>query len=200
MMDDGLTESGLDAAKAGARRSALEARAAAHAAGAGAARMAAGHALELIGGLRGVATVGVYLPVRSEIDSMPAALALAGLGYRLAVPVVVGPGLALEFRSWTAGAPTVAGAFGVPVPDGGAPAVPDVLLVPLLAFDAGGHRLGYGGGFYDRTIAALRAAGAVQALGFAYAAQQVPAVPVGALDVRLDAVVTEAGIRWPQLR
>ena len=76
--------------------------------------------------------------------------------------------------------------------------VPEVLLVPMLAFDARGHRLGYGGGFYDRTIAALRAAGEVQALGFAYAGQQVAAVQDEGTDMRLDAVVTEAGILRPE--
>ena len=192
-----MTEAATEAAKAAARRSALAERAAAHAAGAGAARLAAGHVLELVGGLRGVATVAGYLPIRSEIDAMPAMLALAGLGYRLAVPLVAGPGRPLEFRSWSAGAATEAGAFGVPVPVAGEAVVPDVLLVPLLAFDAGGHRLGYGGGFYDRTLAALRAGAGVVAVGLAYAAQEVPAVPRAATDAVLDAVATEAGIRRP---
>ena len=71
-----------------------------------------------------------------------------------------------------------------------------MLLVPMLAFDARGHRLGYGGGFYDRTIAALRARGEVTALGFAYAAQEIPEVPNSGHDMRLDGIVTEAGLRW----
>ena len=183
--------------KAEARAAAHLARAAAHAGGAGAARLAAGHALEAIGRLRAVATVAGYLPVRSEIDPRPAMLALAGLGYRVAVPVVEAPDRPLAFRTWAPDGATERGPFGVEAPVGGEPARPDVLLVPLLAFDAQGHRLGYGGGFYDRTIAALRSGGGVQALGFAYAAQQVPAVPIGETDMRLDAIVTEVAILWP---
>jgi len=91
---------------------------------------------------------------------------------------------------------TERGHFGVHVPREGEPAEPEVLLVPLLAFDARGHRLGYGGGFYDRTIAALRARGEVHALGLAYAAQEIAAVSDGETDMRLDAIVTEAGIAW----
>ena len=135
-------------------------RAAAHAAGAGAARLAAGHALEAIGHLRAVGTVAGYLPIRSEIDPRPAMLALIGLGYRVAVPVVEAPGQPLAFRAWSPGGTTEPGAFGVEVPVAAEPVEPDVLLVPMLAFDARGHRLGYGGGFYDRTIA--RAPGAAR--------------------------------------
>jgi 5-formyltetrahydrofolate cyclo-ligase len=185
-------------AKPDARRAALAARAAAHAKGAGAARLAAGHVLELVGALRHVGTVAGYLPVRSEIDPRPAMLALAGLGYRVAVPVVEARGRPLAFRTWTPGAATERGAFGIEAPVAGEAAEPDVLLAPLLAFDAEGHRLGYGGGFYDRTIADLRARRGVKAFGLAYAAQQAPAVPRGETDMRLDAVVTEAGVVWPR--
>ena len=87
-------------------------------------------------------------------------LALSGLGYRLCVPVVEAPRLPLAFRTWTPGAATERGAFGIEVPVEGAPAEPDLLLVPMLAFDARGHRLGYGGGFYDRTIAGASGAAA----------------------------------------
>jgi 5-formyltetrahydrofolate cyclo-ligase len=184
--------------KPDARRAALAARAAAHAAGPGAARLAAGHVLEVLGHLRGVDTVAGYLPIRNEIDPRPAMLALAGLGYRVAVPVVEGPGRPLGFRLWSAEASMAQGAFGIEEPVAGEAAEPDVLLVPLLAFDAAGHRLGYGGGFYDRTIAALRVGRGVHALGLAYAAQEVPAVPRGETDMRLDAVVTEAGVLWPE--
>ena len=138
-------------------------------------------------------TVAGYLPIRSEIDPRPAMLALAGLGYRVCVPVIEGRGRPLAFRAWTPGAATERGPFGVEMPVAGELVEPDVLLVPMLAFDARGHRLGYGGGFYDRTIGALRARREVQALGFAYAAQELPAVPDGETDMRLDAIVTEAG-------
>ena len=187
---------GLDAKKLAARSAALAARAAAHAAGAGAARMVAGHALEAIGQQRGVAVVAGYLPVRSELDPRPAMLALSGLGYGLCVPVVEAPRLPLGFRTWTPVAATERGAFGIEVPVGGAPAEPDLILVPMLAFDARGHRLGYGGGFYDRTIAALRARRRLLALGLAYAGQELAEVPDGDHDMRLDGIVTEAGVRW----
>ena len=89
------------------------------------------------------------------------------------------------------------GAFGIEVPVAGEPAEPDLVLVPMLAFDPRGHRLGYGGGFYDRTIAALRARRPLVALGLAYAGQAVPEVPAGGTDMRLDGIVTEAGVLWP---
>ena len=187
----------LDARKRAARSAALAARAAAHAAGAGAPRLVASHALEAIGPLRGVAMVAGYLPVRSEVDPRPAMLALAGLGYGLCVPVVEAAGRPLGFRRWTPGAATEPGAFGIEVPVAGEPVDPDLVLVPMLAFDARGHRLGYGGGFYDRTIAALRARRPLVALGLAYAGQAVPEVPAGKTDMRLDGIVTEDGVFWP---
>jgi 5-formyltetrahydrofolate cyclo-ligase len=140
--------------------------------------------------------VAGYLPIRDEIDPRPALAALAEKGLAICVPVIEGPGLPLRFVRWTPGDPTGIGAFGVEEPTGGAAAEPDLLLVPLLAFDARGHRLGYGGGFYDRTIAALRARRRIVALGFAYAAQRVAAVPDSATDMRLDGIVTEAGVLW----
>jgi 5-formyltetrahydrofolate cyclo-ligase len=184
--------------KAAARALALEQRRAAHAAGApGAGRLAAGHALEVIAGLRGVAVVAAYLPIRDEIDPVPAMLALSGLGYAIAVPVIEGRGRPLVFRRWTQGSATVPGLFGVPVPADGERLEPDALIVPMLAFDRRGHRLGYGGGFYDRTIAELRARREVAAVGFAYADQEMPEVPDSEHDMRLDAVVTEAGVIRP---
>jgi 5-formyltetrahydrofolate cyclo-ligase len=97
-----------------------------------------------------------------------------------------------------AGSQMEVGPFGIMVPATGAWLVPALLLVPLLAFDAAGWRLGYGGGFYDRTLAALRARAPTLAVGFAYAAQEVPEVPREPFDQRLDAVVTEAG--WVDVR
>ena len=185
------------ASKKSARAAAMAVRAAAHAAAPGAARLAAGYALEAIAALRGVAVVSGYLPVRREIDPIPAMLALVGLGIRVAVPVIGAREQPLGFREWTPGAATERGAFGVPVPVGGALLDPEVLLVPMLAFDRRGHRLGYGGGFYDRTIADLRARRPVAAIGFAYAAQEVPEVPDSQHDMQLDAIVTEQGVIRP---
>jgi 5-formyltetrahydrofolate cyclo-ligase len=182
--------------KRAAREAAMAARVAAHAAHPGAPRIAAGYALAAIGHLRDVVAVSGYLPIRSELDPGPAMLALHGLGFGVCVPVIVGPGQPLLFRSWRPGVATERGPFGVEVPVGGETVEPDVLLVPMLAFDPRGHRLGYGGGFYDRTIEAARARGPVTALGFAYAAQEVPEVPNSERDMRLDGVVTEEGLRW----
>ena len=128
-----------------------------------------------------------YWPVRGEIDPRPLLLALRR---PIALPVTGPRSTALEFRLWRPGDALVPGPFGLSEPTG--PLVePDVLLVPLLAFDASGNRLGYGGGYYDRTIAATGAL----AIGAAHAAQEAAAVPVGPDDRPLDGVLTEAGLR-----
>lgn len=180
--------------KRAARAAAIANRDAAHARGAGAARRAAAHMLHEIAQLRARGTVAAYLPIRSELDTRPLLLSLQGFGVRLAMPVVEGAGKPLRFRVWTPETPLAQTAFGLQEPAEGEFVTPDLVVVPLLAFDSQGWRLGYGGGFYDRTLAALRAAGEVTAIGFGYAAQQVPAVPRGPHDARLDAVATEIGI------
>lgn len=133
-----------------------------------------------------------YMPMRHEIDPLPAMAAHQGA---VGVPVIMAPDTPLRFREWGPGAAMVPGTFGALVPAEGAWVEPEVLIVPLLAFDAVGHRLGYGGGFYDRTLAALRARHPVLAVGFAFAAQEVDLVPKDGFDERLDAVVTEQGVR-----
>jgi 5-formyltetrahydrofolate cyclo-ligase len=183
--------------KKAARSAAMAVRAAAHAGTPGAARLAAGHALEVIAGLRHIAVISGYLPIRHELDPMPAMLALVGLGFRVAVPVIAGRGLPLEFRAWRPGAAVERGPFDVMVPVDGETLEPDALLVPMLAFDRRGHRLGYGGGFYDRTIATLRAHRPITALGFAYAAQEIPKMPDSDHDMQLDLIVTERGVITP---
>jgi 5-formyltetrahydrofolate cyclo-ligase len=110
------------------------------------------------------------------------------------LPVVVRRGLPLLFRAWHPGQPLVTGSFGVPRPDKDQPELtPRVLIVPLLAFDRAGYRLGYGGGFYDRTLAALRQRKPITAIGVGYVAQELPQVPHGPMDQRLDYVLTEDG-------
>lgn len=99
----------------------------------------------------------------------------------------------MVFRDWSPEAPLEEGAFGVMVPAGGREVVPDLLIVPLLAFDARGYRLGYGGGFYDRTLEVLRRDGQVRAVGFAYSAQFQPDLPLEPTDQPLDEIVTETG-------
>jgi 5-formyltetrahydrofolate cyclo-ligase len=187
----------LIAAKKAARAAAADARAAAHAENGGAARQAAAHALDVIGPLRQAATVAGYLPFRSELDPRPAMLALIGVGYRTCVPVIEARGRPLRFRAWHADGALEQGLLGIDVPATGEELEPDVLLVPLLAYDGRCRRLGYGGGYYDRTIAGLRARRDIRAYGFAYADQRIEAVPHGADDATLDAVITERGIVRP---
>ena len=181
--------------KARLRVEARSRRAAAFAAGAAAAAQAiARRFLESVPRRAGGAIAG-YWPVRDEVDPRPLLTALAGFGHPIGLPAVVARGGELAFRRWPFAAPVAlppAGAYGIPAPPADVPAiVPDLLLVPLLAFDRRGRRLGYGGGYYDRTLAALRR-GPVLAVGLAFAAQEVAAVPVAAGDEPLDWVVTEA--------
>ncbi len=133
-----------------------------------------------------------YMPMRTEIDPLPAMAAHQG---PVGVPVIIGKDQPLRFREWSPGAKMVEGSFKALVPEEGAWVEPEVLIVPLLSFDARGYRLGYGGGFYDRTLEGLRARRPVLAVGFAFAAQEVAEVPTEPTDQRLDAVVTENGVR-----
>ena len=141
------------------------------------------------------AVVAGYAAFRDEADPKALMLALAGRGHPLALPAMTGKAQPLRFQRWCEGDTLVVHPYGVAEPLPAAPVVvPSVLLVPLLAFDGHGTRLGYGGGYYDRTLAVLRAAGPIRAIGIAYAGQQVPEVPHGAHDERLDAVLTENGL------
>ena len=176
------------AVKAAARQAAFATRKAAFAAGQG---QAAELLADVLATERGSVLSG-YMPMRTEIDPLPAMTAHQG---PVGVPVIIGPAQPLRFREWSPGSAMVAGEFGVLIPEEGAWLEPAVLIVPLLAFDARGYRLGYGGGFYDRTLEELRARGAVLAVGFAFAAQEVEAVPIDATDQRLDMIVTEQGVR-----
>jgi 5-formyltetrahydrofolate cyclo-ligase len=173
--------------KALARKAAFERRAGAFAAGQG---QAAEILADYLAGQAGKALSG-YMPMRTEIDPLPAMAAHQG---PVGVPVIIGKGLPLRFREWTPGCRMVEGTFKAMIPEEGAWVEPQVLIVPLLAFDARGYRLGYGGGFYDRTLEGLRARGPVLAVGFAFAAQEVPEVPIEPTDQRLNAVVTEKGV------
>jgi 5-formyltetrahydrofolate cyclo-ligase len=137
--------------------------------------------------------VSGFLPFRTEINVLPLLSRLSGEGWTLALPVVVGKGVPLLFRAWRHGEATTPGVWGIPVPVETAEEVlPDVLLVPLLNFDRQGFRLGYGGGFYDRTLSKLRGLKDIVAIGVAYAAQEVDAVPRGPYDQPLEWVMTEA--------
>ena len=145
------------------------------------------------------AVVAGYAPMGEEIDVLPLLHALAGRGHACALPVVVAPAAPLAFRAWHPGMTLVAADFGVGVPPPSSEELrPTVLLVPLLAFDRAGHRIGYGAGFYDRTLAALRGDGDVLAIGVAYAEQEVDAVPVDGNDAALDLIITDRSTIRPR--
>ncbi len=136
------------------------------------------------------AVVAGYAPLRGEVDSGPLLHELHAMGHDIALPVAK-TGKPLEFHRWRPGDPLIPGQFGSPEPQGRAvPLKPQLLIVPLVAFDVAGWRLGRGGGFYDRTIAQLKDAVTV---GIAFSAQRVPQIPREAHDQRLDWVVTEEG-------
>ncbi|MEL7544438.1 MAG: 5-formyltetrahydrofolate cyclo-ligase [Pseudomonadota bacterium] len=143
----------------------------------------------------GVAVAGwvtsAFLPIRTEIETRPTIAALHEAGLAIALPTIEGDDPDLVFRSYTPGDALVKGAFDVEEPMTAQPVVqPRTLLVPLLAFDAQGYRLGYGGGYYDRAIARLSQGGPVATVGLAYDAQEVDDVPREAHDLALDAIVT----------
>ena len=140
-------------------------------------------------------TVSGYSPLKSEISPLPLMRRCADTGAALALPVVVGRSKPLIMRAWSFGAPLGSGVWGIREPTADAAEVfPDILLVPLLAFDRTGHRIGYGAGYYDMTIAALRTRKQVVAIGIAFAAQEITAVPATPRDARLDLVLTERDV------
>jgi 5-formyltetrahydrofolate cyclo-ligase len=142
------------------------------------------------------ATVGGYVAINDEADPHIILKMLALQHCAIAFPRVVAKGDPLAFHRWKPGREMMAGAYGIPEPLKDWPlAYPHILLVPLLAFDQAGHRLGYGGGFYDRTLDFLRANSTVRAIGVAYAGQEVEALPREDHDHPLDAVLTEQGVR-----
>lgn len=174
--------------KAEARRLAMARRKGADPTANGAAL--ARHVLERCPPPPGVA-VAAYWPMGDEVDIRPLLETLAQRGHPLALPVTPPRGQPLLFRRWRPGEPLLRGPFGTSFPAEGGEVRPDWLLVPLLAFDRAGRRLGYGGGFYDRTLARLPGAVAV---GCAHSVQEVPEVPAGPEDARMAFVATENGV------
>jgi 5-formyltetrahydrofolate cyclo-ligase len=133
-----------------------------------------------------------YSPIRSEIDPVPLMRMLATQGARLALPAVNARGQSLSFRAWSPTDRLMLGPLGIPEPSpAAAEVIPDVMLVPLAAFDRLGHRIGYGAGHYDYTFAHLRKAKAITGIGLAFATQEIEAVPALSHDVALDYVLTE---------
>lgn len=138
------------------------------------------------------AVVALYAPIRDELDTAPLAEALAERGAHLALPVMAGKRAPLLFRLAPLDAELVKGPFGVMEPRPEQPeAQPEIIVCPLLGFSRDGARLGYGAGYYDRTLRALRASGAVVAVGFGYGAQEVETLPATKDDAPLDFIVTE---------
>jgi 5-formyltetrahydrofolate cyclo-ligase len=160
-----------------------------------AARAAASEALATRGLSFEIATgaiVSGYSPIRSELDPTPLMRKLALQGARLALPAVMARGKSLVFRAWSPSDRLTLGPLGILEPSpGAAELIPDIMLVPCAAFDRLGHRIGYGAGHYDFTLAHLRKVKPIAAVGVAFAAQEIKAVPALAHDVALDYVLTE---------
>ena len=152
----------------------------------------AGYLSAVLAGYRGVPLSG-FMPIRTEIDPRPAMAEACAHG-PVGVPVIRAANQPLLFAQWSPETAMVAGAFGAQVPESQIYFEPQILIVPLLAFDQRGGRLGYGGGFYDRTLQMLRARRATLAIGFAFAGQEVDAAPLEDTDQPLDLVVTETGV------
>jgi len=179
----------LEELKAAARKAAFARRKLAHAADSG---TGAGLLSSVLAGYRGVPLAG-YMPIRTEIDPRPA-MAEASAHGRVGVPVIQAEGAPLKFSRWEPDCEMKEGPFGAKVPAVDAFFEPQVVIVPLVAFDLRGGRLGYGGGFYDRTLELLRNQRATLAIGFAYADQVAEALPLEPTDQPLDMIVTEIEI------
>lgn len=146
---------------------------------------------DVLASFSGQALAG-YMPIRSEISPL---LEMQNYNGAVCVPVIQGAGRALRFALWTSEAQMVEGPFGAKIPADLNYITPDVLIVPLVAFDKQGNRLGYGGGFYDRTLEQLRKSRPVTAIGFAFEDQLAENLPIEATDQPLDFIVTDAKIR-----
>lgn len=138
--------------------------------------------------------IGFCWPIRAEVDCRPLIARLIDTGWHAAMPVVVAPAAPMQFRTWTPAVPMTVDPHGIPVPAAAACAVPDVLLLPLVAFDAAGFRLGYGGGYFDRTLAACDPRPVTIGVGFAAAA--VATIHPEPHDIPLDAIVTESNVHY----
>jgi len=182
--------------KTALRREVLARRRAIHEAAAAAA--AAALAARIVGEIHDAEnSIAGYWPLGDEIDCRPALEALDAKGCEVVLPVTAGQGQVLIFRRWSPGDVLEPGPFGTMHPGARAPLMcPKVLLLPLIAFDLQGHRLGYGAGYYDRTVAHLRQQHDVTVIGIAYDQQEVAEVPVGPHDQRMDAVMTESRSLW----
>jgi 5-formyltetrahydrofolate cyclo-ligase len=186
-----ISEPGISNAKASLRAAALARRDALSTDKRGAAAQAIAARALPISVTPGQVIAG-YAPIRSEIDPLPLMRVLVKQGGRLALPVVIARDQPLVFRSWSPDIPLVQGAFGIGEPSVDAPVLdPDIVLVPLAGFDRAGHRIGYGAGFYDRTLQRLRVTKPIVVVGLAFSVQEVDHVPALPHDMRLDYIATE---------
>ena len=175
--------------KSAARQAGFARRKAAHAEDPG---TGAGLLSSVLAGYRGVPLSG-YMPIRTEINPLPAMAEAAAYG-TVGVPVIEAKATPLRFARWEPQMLMVNGPFGALIPEKPEFFEPEILIVPLVAFDAKGGRLGYGGGFYDRTLETLRARRATLAIGFAYDAQEADGLPLEPTDQPLDLIVTETRV------
>lgn len=182
------------AAKADLRREAQSVRSALHLKG-DEGDAAAAHFMAQVAPKPGQ-VVAAYWPIKRELDTLPLLEQLATSGARVVLPVVTKSSDTLLFRAWTPDQDLGAGAFGIPVPpDTAELLVPDIVVIPLLAFDRRGTRLGYGGGYYDRTLALLQGQQLVQVIGYAYAEQMcLFPLPREGHDIPMDMVITPQGV------
>ena len=176
----------LEAQKQAARAAAFARRKLAFEAQNGA---ASGLLSEILAGYRGAALAG-FMPINTEIDPRPAMAEASAHGV-VGVPVIKAAATPLEFALWSPETVMVAGTFKTLIPADVEWMIPEIVIVPLVAWDKTGGRLGYGGGFYDRTLESLRARGPVLAIGFAFNAQQAYGIPLEPTDQLLDMIVTE---------
>ena len=150
--------------------------------------------LDVVSSFENIEIISGYMPIKTEINPLIAMQDLFKMGKRICVPVVELAGKPLLFQAWSPTSNMVIGAFGAKIPENGELMEPDLLIVPLVAFDRSGARLGYGGGFYDRSLEKLRQKKKTIAIGFAYSGQEVSKIPKEKTDQDLDIIVTEKEI------
>ena len=144
---------------------------------------------EILAGRPGV--LGIYWPFRAEFDPRPLVDSLVAEGRAVALPVVIDKKGPLEYRAWAPGDPLVAGVWDIPIPERRDIVTPSAVLAPLVGFDAAGYRLGYGGGYFDRTLGSLDPR--PLAIGVGFAAQRIETIHPQSFDIPMDWIVTEAG-------
>lgn len=150
------------------------------------------HLAEFLRPLR-AGTIAFCWPIRAEVDCRPLIERMIDAGWQAAMPTVGAVDAPMEFRAWWPDAPMTTDPYGIPIPAAGPSATPDVILLPLVAFDAAGYRLGYGGGYFDRTLAAMSRRPLAIGVGFELGA--VTGIHPERHDIPLDLIVTETGIR-----